>query len=31
MVFEYTYFDTDYRNTPDGQAQMAWTSMIFDF
>jgi hypothetical protein len=29
--FEYTYFDTDYKNAPDGQAHMAWTSMIFDF
>jgi hypothetical protein len=28
---EYTYFDTEYKNTSDGTAHMGWASMIFDF
>ena len=29
--FEYTYFDTNYKELPDGNAHMAWTSLIFNY
>jgi hypothetical protein len=29
--FEYTYFDTDYKELPNGNAHMAWTSLIFNY
>jgi hypothetical protein len=29
--FEYTYFDTDYKDLSNGNAHMIWTSMIFNY
>jgi hypothetical protein len=28
---EYTYFDTDYKELANGNAHMAWTSLIFNY